>query len=229
MPKFIITAAGDDFFVHDSIQFYLDDLLGETYVRTVPNTNHYLDGAFDEVFANMVPYYDAVLTSQSRPDFSWVLEDDGSMTILTTNVPLAVNLWRADNLTARDFRQVTIGTTWTSTPLTEQSPGVYLADPGMPPTGWRSYFVELVYDYSTASIGIGDYDYHFTTEMRVLPEMRPFEADWTRDGLTDLADVSMLAAYWLSETPYYDVMPRRTGDGVINLAEMSVFSLHWLE
>ena len=27
IPKFVVTAAGDDFFVHDSIQFYLDELL----------------------------------------------------------------------------------------------------------------------------------------------------------------------------------------------------------
>ena len=230
IPKFIITAAGDDFFVHDSIQFYLDDLLGETYVRTVPNTNHYLDGAFQQVFENMVPYYDAFLREQARPQFSWVLEDDGSMTVTTATTPLAVNLWQADNPTDRDFRQVTIGNTWTSTPLIEQSPGVYVADPGVPLTGWRSYFVEVVYDFSGSSGGnLDDFDYHFTTEMRVLPEMRPYEADWTRDRVTDLADVSVLGAYWLSQTPYYDVMPRRTGDGIINLQEMSVFSLHWLE
>lgn len=229
IPKFIITAAGDDFFVHDSVQFYLDDLLGETYLRTVPNTNHYLDGAFDRVFENMVPYYDAFLRGQSRPDFSWALEDDGSMTVIAADTPLAVNLWQADNPTARDFRQVTIGTAWTSTPLTEQSPGVYIANPGVPMTGWRSYFVELVYDFSGSFLGQMDgYDYHFTTEMRVLPEMRPFEADWTRDTLTDLADVSALAAYWLSDTPYYDIMPRRTGDGIIDLREVSVFGLHWL-
>ncbi|MEN8126276.1 MAG: PhoPQ-activated protein PqaA family protein [Planctomycetota bacterium] len=231
IPKLIITAAGDDFFVHDSIQFYFDDLLGETYVRTVPNTNHYLDGAFDTVFENMVPYYDAFLRGQARPDFSWVLEDDGSMTVIATDTPLAVNLWQADNPTVRDFRQVTIGTAWTSTPLTEDPPGsgVYIAAPGVPATGWRSYFVELVYDFSGAIADeINAFDYHFTTEMRVLPEMRPYETDWTRDGLTDLADVSVLSVYWLSETPYYDIMPRRTGDGVINLGEMSIFSLHWL-
>ena len=196
----------------------------------MPNTNHYLDGAFQEVFENMVPYYDAFLRGQSRPRFSWALNDDGSTTVTTTGTPLAVNLWQADNAAARDFRQVTIGATWTSTPLTEQSPGVYIADPGVPPTGWRSYFVELVYDFSGSFTGqLDSYDYHFTTEMRVLPEMRPYETDWTRDGLTDLADVSVLGAYWLSDTPYYDVMPRRTGDGIINLQEASVFSLHWLE
>ena len=243
IPKFIVTAAGDDFFIHDSVQFYLDDLFyldslsngqSETYIRTVPNTNHYLDGALDTVYENMVPYYDAFLRGEDRPVFSWALEDDGSMTVITDvnePPPMAVNLWQADNLTNRDFRQVTIGPSWTSTPLTEISPGsgVYIADPGMPPTGWRSYFVELVYDFSSPFTDeLETFDYHFTTEMRVLPEMRPYEADWTRDGLTDLADVSMLASYWLSDTPYYDIMPRRTGDGVINLAEMSAFSLHWL-
>jgi hypothetical protein len=229
MPKFLVTAAGDDFFVHDSIQFYIDDLLGETFVRTVPNTNHYLDGAFDTVYQNMVPYYDAFLRGVTRPSFTWTFQDDGSVVVQTATTPLAVNLWQADNPTARDFRQVTIGSAWTSTPLSEVSPGLYLADPGVPATGWRSFFVEMVYDYSGSLGGaLDDFDYHFTTEMRVLPEARPYEADWTRDGMTNLADVSVLGAYWLSDTPYYDVMPRRTGDGIINLAEMSVFSLHWL-
>ncbi len=229
IPKFIVTVAGDDFFVHDSIQFYLDDLLGETYVRTVPNTNHYLDGAQDEVLENMVPFYDAFLTGQPRPELSWTLNDDGSMTVLTADTPIEVKLWQADNPTDRDFRQETIGNTWTSSILTEQSPGVYVADPGIPPTGWRSYFVELVYDYQTPSSGISNYDYHLTTELRVLPEVRPFEADLSRDRITDALDLVILAENWLRAAPYYDIMPRRTGDGIINLAEASVFSLHWLE
>jgi PhoPQ-activated pathogenicity-related protein len=225
IPKFIVTAAGDDFFVHDSIQFYLDDLLGETYIRTVPNTNHYLDGAYDEVINNMVPYYEAFLSYDLPPQFDWTLNADGSMTVTTIDTPTAVNLWQAYNPTSRDFRRVTIGDVWESNELVEETPGVYIADPGVPLVGWRSYFVELVYP----STGVSGLDYHFTTEMRVLPEMRPYEADWTRDTLTDLADVGMLGAYWMSDTPYYDIMPRRTGDGIINLAEMSVFSLHWLE
>jgi len=233
IPKFIITAAGDDFFIHDSAQFYIDELIGKTHFRTVPNTNHYLDGALDTVFENMVPYYDAFLRSQSRPSLSWSLEDDGSMTVFTDpNVaPLQVNLWVANNLTARDFRQVTIGTSWTSAPLSETFPGsaVYLADPGTPAVGWRSYFVEAVYDFTGSLAGqLDGYDYHFTTEIRVLPEVRPFEADWTQDQQTDINDIVMLAAYWLSDTPYYDLMPRRTGDGIIDLAELSTFALHWL-
>ena len=235
IPKFIITAAGDDFFVHDSIQFYIDELIGETYIRTVPNTNHYLDGAFDIVFENMVPYYDAYLRGQARPYFSWSLEDDGSMIVFTDTDPdvtlLEVNLWVADNLNTRDFRQVTIGTSWIPITLYESSPdsGVYMADPGMPAAGWRSYFVEVVYDFAGSFAGgLDNLDYHFTTEMRVLPDMRPYEADWTHDRQTDFRDFAMLGAYWLSDTPYYDVTPRRNGDGIIDLAELSTLSLHWL-
>jgi PhoPQ-activated pathogenicity-related protein len=229
LPKLIVTAAGDDFFVHDSLQFYIDGLPGETYVRTFPNTNHYLDGAYEEVLTNLVPYYDAFLNGKTRPAFSWQLHPDGSMTVTTGVQPLEVKLWQADNPYSRDFRKVTIGNSWTSTVLTAQSPGVYAANPGLPPAGWRSYFVEMVYDYQTSSVGIGDYDYHFTTEMRVVPEIRPFEADWSRDRTTDLQDLAILAENWLGPMAYYDMMPRRTGDNIINLAELGLFASHWLD
>lgn len=229
IPKFIVTAAGDDFFVHDSIQFYIDDLVGETFVRTMPNTNHYLDGAYEQVVANMVPYYDAFLRGQARPSFTWTNQPDGSMVIQTSTVPLSATLWHADNPAARDFRRVTIGDAWTPTPLTPVSPGLYIAQPGVPLTGWRSYFVELVFDFSGSFLGqLDNFDYHFTTEMRVLPEVRPFEADFDRNRQIDTADLMILADNWLTDTPYYDIIPRRGGDGVLNLGDFAAFGLHWL-
>ncbi|MCI0498583.1 MAG: PhoPQ-activated pathogenicity-related family protein [Planctomycetales bacterium] len=231
IPKFIVTAAGDDFFVHDSVQFYIDDLVGEKFIRTMPNTNHYLDGAYEQVFQNMVPYYDAFLRGVARPSFTWTYQTDGSIVVNTATTPLAVNLWQADNSTERDFRRVVIGDAWTPTPLTETSPGskLYIAGPGVPMTGWRSFFVELVYDFSGSFGGqLDTFDYHFTTEMRVLPEVRPFEADFDRNRTTDAADLLILAEYWLADVPYYDIIPRRTGDGILNLADFTAFGLHWL-
>lgn len=87
----------------------------------------------------------------------------------------------------------------------------------------------MVYDFSGSLWGLlDDYDYHFTTEMRVLPETCPFEADFNRDRLTDTQDVIILAENWLSDTPYYDILPRRTGDGILNLDDFVAFGLHWL-
>jgi PhoPQ-activated pathogenicity-related protein len=42
MPKFMIYAAGDQFFLPDSSRFYFDDLQGEKYLRYVPNADHSL-------------------------------------------------------------------------------------------------------------------------------------------------------------------------------------------
>jgi PhoPQ-activated pathogenicity-related protein len=38
LPKFLVNAAGDQFFLPDSSQFYFDDLRGEKQLRYVPNT-----------------------------------------------------------------------------------------------------------------------------------------------------------------------------------------------
>ena len=44
IPKYIVNASGDQFFLPDSWQFYFDDLKGEKYLRYVPNADHSLKG-----------------------------------------------------------------------------------------------------------------------------------------------------------------------------------------
>ena len=43
MPKLLLNASGDEFFLPDSSQFYFDALRGETHVRYVPNAAHALE------------------------------------------------------------------------------------------------------------------------------------------------------------------------------------------
>jgi len=45
MPKFMVNSAGDQYFLPDSSQFYFDALVGEKYLRYVPNTDHSLKGS----------------------------------------------------------------------------------------------------------------------------------------------------------------------------------------
>ena len=40
MPKLLVNAAGDQFFIPTSSQFYFDELPGEKYLRYVPNADH---------------------------------------------------------------------------------------------------------------------------------------------------------------------------------------------
>ena len=231
IPKFLINAAGDDFFVSDSSRFYIGDFSEETYIRIVPNTDHYLTDAFDSVFNSMVPYYNAFLNDQARPDFSWMVELDGTITVDVNDEPNSVFLWSAVNEYDRDFRLVTTGPVWQSQQLTEQAPGVYLGQVAEPEFGWVAYFVELVYDNSFADENIesGDFRYRFTTEMMVLPEMLPFEADFDHDRFKNASDLQILSNFWLSENQFRDISPRRNRDGIITLEDFAVFSGHWLE
>ncbi len=227
MPKFIINSAGDDFFVMDSIQFYIDGLVGETYLRHVPNTDHYLTGAFEDVYSSMAPFYDALLNENPRPEFSWTLVQDGSIRVETIDTPKAVNLWQASNPATRDFRLVTIGAAWVSSPLADEGGGVYTGWVPEPESGWTAFFVELV--YQSPFQGADAFDYHFTTQMRVLPEMLPFEADYNRDRITGTPDLAIFSDVWLTDNTYRDIAPRRVGDGTINFYDFGIFASHWLQ
>lgn len=225
IPKFFIIAAGDDFFVSDSARFYIHDLPGETHLRVVPNTNHYLDGALDSVFESLVPYYDAFLEEADRPAFDWTVETDGTLKVETLTPPKDVVLWQLSNPFARDFRLSTTDPNWTSAPLPVQDDGTYLGKVPTPPEGWTAYFVELVFE--GRRLGGIPFDYTFTTEMVVLPQERPFEADFNRDRLTDLRDLLILCEDWLTDNTYRDVWPRSQGDEVVNFRDFALLGRHW--
>ena len=166
MPKFIMQATGDQFFLPDSSQFYFDDLPGVKYLRYVPNTDHGMKGT--DVRATMLACYNAILTGAPLPKFSWKLAKDGSINVTTIDKPTAVKLWQATNPEARDFRLQKIGRAWTSSDLSEQSSGVYVAKVPEPPQGWTAFVVEL-----TFPSGISD-PYKFTTQVHVVPDKLPF-------------------------------------------------------
>src|SRR5688572_19121533 len=49
MPKFIMNASGDQFFLPDSSQFYFEDLRGEKHLRYVPNAGHNINAKTDAI------------------------------------------------------------------------------------------------------------------------------------------------------------------------------------
>lgn len=161
IPKLMIDSAGDQFFVSDSAQYYIHDLPGtENYIRYLPNTDHSLDA---RAAASTASFYDALLNNRTLPQYSWVVEPDGSIRAQTNTAPTQVLLWQATNPTARDFRQdYNPGLTWTSSPLTDQGGGVYVGDVPMPTSGATAYFIEFTWPSA-----IPGNPYVFTTEIHV--------------------------------------------------------------
>ena len=167
LPKYMINASGDQFFLPDNSQFYFDALKGEKHLRYVPNAKHNLAGS--DATESLTAYYQSVLDNTKRPQFTWKKNPtDGSIRIVTQDRPQAVNLWRASNPKARDFRLDVIGPAYRSETLREESPGVFVARVGKPAQGFTAFFVELIYPTK------GKYPLKFTTEVSVVPDVLPF-------------------------------------------------------
>ncbi len=168
MPKFMIYAAGDQYFAPDSSRYYFDELKGEKYLRYIPNTDHGLRNT--DARESSLAFYQAFLTATPRPRFSWSFEANGDIRVSSQSQPTAVKLWQATNPRARDFRLMTIGPAYQSADLQDQGGGVYVAHVRAPEKGWTAYFVELTYPSG------GKYPFKFTTAVRVNPDTEPFAA-----------------------------------------------------
>jgi PhoPQ-activated pathogenicity-related protein len=184
IPKYMVNASGDQFFLPDNSQFYFGRIQGEKYLRYVPNAKHNLAGS--DASQSLLAYYQAILTGHPRPQFTWIKENDGSLVVTlgdrivhkrgigspaetVKDRPTEVKLWQATNPKARDFRLDVIGSAYKSTPLKEEKPGVYVGRVEKPPQGFTAFFVELVYDSG------GKYPFKFTTEVSVVPDVLPFK------------------------------------------------------
>jgi len=167
IPKFIINASGDQFFLPDNSQFYYDELPEEKHLRYVPNAKHNLEGS--DARESLAAFYEAVLDGTPRPKFTWKKESDGTLRVTAKDKPSEVNLWQATNPNARDFRVDTIGKAYTSTPLAPAADGSYVAQVDKPKSGFTAFFVELVFPTGKK------YPLKFTTEVSVVPDVLPFK------------------------------------------------------
>jgi PhoPQ-activated pathogenicity-related protein len=165
MPKFMVNATGDQFFIPDSWQFYWGDLKGEKYIRYVPNADHSLRRS--DAAQSVEAYYTALIENQPRPKFDWNVEKNGTIRVRTETPPEQVMLWQATNPEARDFRLETIGPSWKQTLLAPVKPGVYEAKVQPPAKGYTAYMIELTFP------GTGRFPLKFTTGVKVTPDTLP--------------------------------------------------------
>jgi PhoPQ-activated pathogenicity-related protein len=166
MPKLIISAAGDQFFLPDSSRFYFNDLPGEKHLLYEANTDHSLRGADSDY--SIAAFYQSIAQGGTRPNLQWSFEPDGSIRVSADRTPLQVTLWQATNPDHRDFRIEAIGSAYQARPLTPESPGIYVARVPTPAKGWTAFFVEATF------AGPGKYPFKFTTAVRVLPDVEPY-------------------------------------------------------
>jgi|GEM_PF-686228 len=115
IPKYIIAASGDDFFVPDSSKWYFKGLPGvSNYIRYLPNSMHYFKGnvisnstnSLQSINKALDSYFYFILNGIPLPKIHWILHDN-KIELTSSLKPQEINLWVANNEETRDFRFIT--------------------------------------------------------------------------------------------------------------------------
>jgi PhoPQ-activated pathogenicity-related protein len=190
MPKYIANATGDQFFLPDSSQFYLDDIPGENTLYYAPNVDHGLGGGSGALgvdtmtFNGLLTYYTATVRNFPIPKIQYKDEGVNGIRAWTTTPPKSVKLWQATNPSGRDFRIETINAGWTSMeldPLDCSVPGncdlqvgneggEFLGQVAAPEAGWRAFYIQFTFPGPDPTL---DADFTMSTPVRVVPDTYP--------------------------------------------------------
>lgn len=168
MPKLLLNAAGDQFFLPDSSQFFFNELPGQKFLRYVPNADHSLRGS--DAYESLLAWQYVIANRAPLPKFTWKHGAEGVLTVTTETKPTQVVLWTGHNTAVRDFRLEAAGPVYHSVPMEQTSPGTYTARIPQPAQGWTAYFAELTFDVGAAT------PLKLTTDVTVTPKMLPFSA-----------------------------------------------------
>lgn len=114
MPKLVIDATGDEFFMPDDDYYWWGDLEGDTYRLMAQNAEHSEVTGIFELLKGIHGFYDSVILDSKRPSLDWTMDKDGTITAITDTQPDQIFLWHANSTTVnqhpgnerRDFRLV---------------------------------------------------------------------------------------------------------------------------
>ncbi|WP_448215543.1 PhoPQ-activated pathogenicity-related family protein [Endozoicomonas sp. 2B-B] len=172
MPKYIINATGDDFFLPDSSRYYFNDLKGEKWLRFLPDLRHYILRMDQTLVSETIEsFYGATIEDRPMPRINWDVSKQ-NLKVEASMPPKAMKLWTAENPETRDFRTSPDNPTVTqfkSEALKFHCHKSCRADVALkaPEKGWKASFVELTYPNPPYR------DLSFTTRVFVTPDVYP--------------------------------------------------------
>ena len=177
MPKLMINATGDQFFLPDSHRFFFDDLTGPKYVRYVPNADHSLKDS--DAAETLAAWHYAISNSKPLPNFKWKVDwNKGAIDVKAEDRPKSILLWQATNPDARDFRVETLGNVWTSSKVNLDPDGRIIASIEKPEKGWTAFMLEATYEIEGSPTPL-----KITSGVAVVPDTLPFEGTMPKTRL----------------------------------------------
>jgi len=185
IPKYLIIASGDEFFIPDAPREFWKTLPGsQNHLRVVPDSEHSMAGHALQVL-EQVGTFVAMLNENNLPeplDYDMVYSQTvASITVRPKRKPIAVTLFQASTLssTMRDFRLLTCGDVspkcfnpvwWLPSTVPMSPDGSYTASIRAPSSGWIGFMIEVTY----ANPNNPALWFEVTSEVNIVPDRYPF-------------------------------------------------------
>ncbi len=80
---------------------------------------------------------------------------------------------------------------------------------------------------SAKALGLSGYS-DSSGSLNISYRSQTLSADFTGDGIVEIAEVALVAGYWLQNEPLFDIAPTG-GDNIINLLDISVVAQQWMQ
>lgn len=200
MPKLIITATGDEFFMPDDNWYWWDELKHEKHLLMVQNAEHSMATGVQTLFEGAASFFEGLVANDTRPTYTWTIDEaTGTLTMKSKTKPEKVTLMIAETVSSkpnrRDFRMIK-----GNTPLAPCDPPavkindkiclnpIYWADKEVKPT--RMEDDQYVYEYVPTAPASGNWlgffyqvkypapnnsTYTTTTQVSIWPRVFPFQ------------------------------------------------------
>ncbi|MFA0922672.1 PhoPQ-activated pathogenicity-related family protein [Xanthomonas fragariae] len=144
VPKYIVNASGDDFFLPDNTQFFYHALPGSKALRMVPNSAH--NGIRASMVDTLAPFVTRLQQQRPLPEVRDTLRvgEHPQIRVRSSERPTQLRLWSATNPLARDFRYA-CGIRYSATSISLANANKVSVPVQIPDVGWSAYFVEATY------------------------------------------------------------------------------------
>lgn len=139
IPKYIVNASSDDFFVPDNASFYFDQLPGQKSLRVAPNSSHY--GIKNFVEQSLITVTNRLQQARAFPTITSQRHGGDVLSLSFSETPINITQWTATNSAARDFRYP-CGIRYQATELALSGPASATTLIKTPDKGWGATFVE---------------------------------------------------------------------------------------
>jgi len=182
MPKLVIAAASDEFFMPDNFDYFYKDLIGEKHIWLVENSGHRVNLYAGDIYWQMLEtFYVSVLQDYERPSLTWTKKytaTGGSIVIQANPKPLSVTVfsalsakpnrrdWRL-HVQNESFQVVSSGVEWKESPAKDVGHG-FRAEFANPSSGYRAFYIRATFAGPKGRV------FYETTDIAVVPNNFPY-------------------------------------------------------